>query len=520
MIGPALVVLLALTVLSGDAPSRTPARPRSAWREPVRAWREAHEAVIVRELADLMGIPNVASDRPNIEKNAEKVSAVLERRGIRTELLRVADAPPVVFGELPAPGAKRTVILYAHYDGQPVDPKQWTGDPWRPILRDKTLEEGGREIPWDSLPASGRMEPEWRLYGRSASDDKAPLVGWMAALDALRSAGLPPAVNLKFFLEGEEEAGSPHLDALLEKFADRLRGDLWLLCDGPVDQTRRMQIFFGARGVTTLEMTTYGATRRLHSGHYGNWSPNPIASLATILTSLRDEEGMIRVPHFSDEVRPLGPEERRALADMPAVEETLRRELNIGRTEGKGERLGEAIQRPAINFQGIRAADVGSAATNSIPTEATASLDFRLVPDQTPRKIQELIEAHLKTLGYVVVHSPPDPEARRREAKIVKLLWGAGYPGYRTPMDLPIARAVVAAVEDGVGGPVVKIPSLGGSIPMSLFAERLHTPIIGIPIANHDNNQHAANENLRLKNLWDGIEVYAALMLRLGDISR
>jgi len=515
----ALGALVALVALCGSAPTPR-AKPAPGWRDRVRAWREAHETAIVRELADLMGIPNVASDRANIEKNAERVSAALQRRGIRTELLRVPDAPPVVLGQLLAPGATRTVVLYAHYDGQPVDPKQWTGDPWRPILRDRALEAGGREIPWDALPATGRLVPEWRLYGRSASDDKAPLVGWMAALDALGSAGLRPAVNLKFFLEGEEEAGSPHLEAVLEKFGDQLRADLWLLCDGPVDQTRRMQIFFGARGVTTLEITTYGATRRLHSGHYGNWSPNPIASLAGILTSLRDEDGMIRVPHFLDDVRPLGPEERRALDEMPAVDEALRRELNLGRTEGKGERLVEAIQRPAINFRGVLAGEVGSSATNSIPAEATASIDFRLVPDQTPQKVRETIEGHLKASGYAVVHDTPDPEARRREPRLVKLIWGPGYPGYRISMDLPIARAVISAVEEGAGGPVAKIPSLGGSIPMSLFAQRLRAPIIGIPIANHDNNQHAANENLRLKNLWDGIEIYAALMLRLGDIGR
>ncbi len=513
-----LWALLALAELSGAA---RPPRPKSelAWRERVRNWRESHEVAIVRELVDLMRIPNVASDRPNIERNAERVSSTLERRGIHTELLRVADAPPVVFGELPEHGALRTVVLYAHYDGQPVDPKQWSGDPWRPILRDGAVEAGGREIPWDSLPPDKRLDPEWRLYGRSASDDKAPLVGWMAALDALRAAGLHPAVNLKFFLEGEE-AGSPHLEALLEKFAERLRGDLWLLCDGPVDQTRRMQIFFGARGVTGVEITTYGATRRLHSGHYGNWAPNPIASLAAILTSLRDDEGMIRVPHFLDEVQPLGAEEKRALAQAPEAEEALRRELHLGRTEGKGERLVEAIQRPAINLRGVVGGDVGSAATNSIPTQATASIDFRLVPDQTPERVRETIETHLKSLGYLVVHDAPDAETRSRQARIVWLRWGPGYPGYRTPMDLPVARAVVAAVEEGAGSPVVRLPSLGGSIPMSLFARRLGAPIIGIPIANHDNNQHAANENLRLKNLWDGIEVYAALMLRLGEILR
>jgi acetylornithine deacetylase/succinyl-diaminopimelate desuccinylase-like protein len=488
-------------------------------REEVRAWRAAHEGAIVAELAGLMKLPNVAAAGSDMESNAERVRAILEERGVATELLRVEGAPPAVLGELRAPGAGRTVVFYAHYDGQPVDPKQWAGDPWRPVLRDRPLETGGSEIPWERVATPGaRFDPEWRLYGRSASDDRAPIVGWMAALDALQAAGLARTVNLKFFLEGEEEAGSPHLEKILDRYADRLRGDLWLLCDGPVHQSRRMQVFFGARGVTDVEMTVYGPTRRLHSGHYGNWAPNPAAALVSILASLRDDEGYPRVPHFSDAVRLLSAEESRALAEVPDVGDAMMRELEIARTEGKGERLAEAIQRPAINIRGIRAGDVGSAATNSIPTEAAASIDFRLVPDQTPEGVRSAVEAHLRSLGYTIVSEPPDGEARRAHPKIARLRWGAGYPGYRTPLDRPVSRAVVAAVEAGSGGPVVRLPSLGGSIPMYLFAEKLGAPVIGIPIANHDNNQHAANENLRLQNLWDGIEIYAALFARLGQL--
>ncbi len=496
-----------------------PASPTKddAQRTAVRAWRSAHEGAIVSELAELMKLPNVAANRADVEANAERVRAILEKRGIRTELLRTDGAPPAVLGELPAAGASRTVVFYAHYDGQPVDAKQWAGDPWRPVLRDRALEAGGSEIPWERVSAAGaRLDPEWRLYGRSASDDRAPIVGWMAALDALRASGRRPTVNLKFFLEGEEEAGSPHLGKILDQYAARLRADLWLLCDGPVHQSRRMQVFFGARGVTDVEMTVYGATRRLHSGHYGNWAPNPAAALAAILAGMRDDEGFPLVPHLSDAVRPLSAEERRALAEVPDADEALMRELGIARTEGRGERLAEAIQRPALNIRGIRAGDVGPAATNSIPTEATASIDFRLVPDQTPASVRRAVEDHLRGLGYVLVADPPDAAARREHPRILRLTWGPGYPGYRTPMDLPVSRAVVEAVEAGAGGPVVRLPSLGGSIPMFLFAEKLGAPVIGIPIANHDNNQHAANENLRLQNLWDGIEIYAALFVNLG----
>ncbi len=487
----------------------------TAVRERVRDYRAGHEMEIVRELADLLRLPNVASDRANIERNAEKLVGVLQKRGIRTELFRTEDSPPVVYGELPTPEAKRTVVLYAHYDGQPVDPKQWAGDPWIPVLRDKALEEGGREIAWDSVPAP--VNPEWRLYARSASDDKAPIVGLMAALDALRAARIPLSVNLKFFLEGEEEAGSRHLPALIEKYADRLKGDLWLLLDGPVHQTRRMQLYFGARGITEVEVTTYGATRRLHSGHYGNWAPNPIVELAHLVSSMRDTEGRILIPGFSDDVRPLTERERRALCEVPGVDTALRQELALGRTEGGGEHLMEAILRPALNLRGVSGGDVGARATNSIPTEATASIDFRLVPDQMLQKVRARVEEHIRRQGYLIVRETPDRATRLKNPRIVRLVWGSGYPAARTSMDLPVSQAVIQVVEEGLRSPAVKLPSLGGSVPMYLFLEKLKTPVIGVPIVNHDSNQHAANENLRLLNLWDGIEIYATLLARLGQ---
>jgi acetylornithine deacetylase/succinyl-diaminopimelate desuccinylase-like protein len=503
--------LLLATLLSGSGGDRA-----ADVRSEVRAYRAAHELEIVRELADLLAIPNVASDEANIERNAEVIAGAFGRRGVRTQLLRVPGAPPAVYGELPAPGARRTVVFYAHYDGQPVRPAEWSGDPWKPVLRDRPPRDGGREIPWEGLRAP--IPPEWRLYARSASDDKAPIVGLLAALDALKASGRRPSINLKFFFEGEEEAGSPHLESLLSGNAERLRGDVWLLLDGPVHQTRRMALYFGARGVTDVEITLYGPSRTLHSGHYGNWAVNPIAALARLLTSMRDDEGRILVAGFSDGVRPVTEAERRALAQAPNVDGELRRSLQLGRTEGDGAPLVDLLLLPALNLHGIASGAVGPTATNAIPTEATASIDFRLVPDQTPARVRERIEEHVRAQGFTVVHENPSPDVRLAHPRVARLDWGPGYPASRTPMDLPVSRAVIRTIEEGGDSPVVKLPTLGGSIPMYLFAEILRTPVIGVPIVNHDNDQHAANENLRLQNLWDGIEVYAALMTRLSAV--
>jgi acetylornithine deacetylase/succinyl-diaminopimelate desuccinylase-like protein len=480
----------------------------------VRAYTEGHQVEILRELAALVAIPNLASDAARIRENAAAIVAMLERRGVAARLLDVEGAPPAVYGELKATGASRTIVFYAHYDGQPVDPARWTGHPWTPVLRDGRLEDGAREIP----PAawSSPLGREWRLYGRSASDDKAPIVGLMAALDALRAADAAPSINLKFLFEGEEEAGSPHMEALLAAHGGLLSADAWLLCDGPVHQTRRMQLYFGARGTTDLELTVYGPLRPLHSGHYGNWAPNPAAILAHLLAGLRDPDGRILVPGFYDDVREITDTERRALAEVPDVDGELKREFGLGATEGGGARVAERILLPALNVRGLASGAVGADAANAIPVEATASIDFRLVPAQTPVKVRERVESHLAAQGFFVVRDTPDAAMRLAHPRVVKLAWGPGYPAARTSMELPVSRAVARAVEEAVGGPVIRMPTLGGSVPMKLFQDKTGRPIIGLPIVNHDNNQHAANENLRLQNLWDGIEAYAMIMARLG----
>lgn len=468
----------------------------------------AHEREIVAELAELVAIPNHASDTANIERNAEALRAMCEKRGMTVQLLRVEGAPPLVVADLKAPEAKRTIAFYAHYDGQPVDAAKWKSDPWRPVMRDAA----GAEVDWR---AAEKMDPEWRLYGRAASDDKAPIVAMLAALDALKAAGVKSAVNLRFVFEGEEEVGSPHLATYLKKHADLLRPDAWILCDGPVHQSRRMSLFFGARGVVDMELTVYGPGRGLHDGHYGNWARNPAAALAHLIASMRDETGRVLIKGFYEGVREPTEAEKSALEKIPDIEKELRAQFQIGGNEGDGKPLNEVLMLPGLNVRGLEAGGVGEKAANVIPTEARASFDFRLVPNQTPESIKPLVEAHLRAQGYKIVRASPDAETRRTQAKLVRVEWGAGYPPARTPLDLPLSREVIALLQAAGHDPVL-LPTMGGSIPMYLFQEPNETPVIGLPIANHDNNQHAADENIRLQNLWDGIEIFAALFAGLA----
>jgi len=474
-----------------------------------RAWRAKHEREVLGEFSELLAIPNLATDTANINRNAEAIRALCEKRGLVTKLLTLEGAPPVVVADLATPGAQRTIAFYAHYDGQPVDVSQWKGEPWKPEMRDGA----GNAVDWRGAKT---IDPEWRLFARSAGDDKAPIIAMLAALDALRELGSKPSINLRFFFEGEEEAGSPHLAEYLKKFPETSRVDAWVFCDGPVHQSRRMELVFGARGTVGLDLTVYGPVKGLHDGHYGNWVPNPIVRLTHLIDSMRDENGRILIKGFYDDVRQPTAAEKEALAKIPNVEPELRREFEIAGTEGDGKPLNELLLQPALNLRGIESGHVGAQASNTIPTEARASIDFRLVPNETPESIKPLVERHVAAQGYTIVRDTPDSAARLANPRLVKVEWSAGYPASRTALDLPLSREL-AAIMTAAGHEPVRLATAGGSLPMDLFQKPDHTPVIGLPIANHDDNQHAANENLRLQNLWDGIEVFAALFANLEN---
>jgi acetylornithine deacetylase/succinyl-diaminopimelate desuccinylase-like protein len=483
--------------------------------EEVRNYRVANEDRIVRELTEFLAIPNVASDTENIQKNAAHLVEMLEARGIETHLLPISGRGPVVFGKLNAPDAKRTVIFYAHYDGQPVDPAAWTdGKPFEPVLRSDSIEAGGKRMPLpDRRP--GAYHDNWRVYARSSSDDKSPIVALLAAIDALRAQRIPLGVNLKVIFEGEEEAGSPNLQRTLELHKNLLGGDLLITADGPVHQSGRPLVFFGNRGDIGLDVTVYGAVRALHSGHYGNWAPNPAMELSRLLASMRDENGRVLIEGYYDDVAPLGPLEKEALSKMPDNDAELERALGIAKPEGGGKKLVELINEPSLNIRGLLSAYVGEHAQNVVPDKAEASIDARLVKGEDPRKKFEQIVGFIRKQGFYVIDHEPTMDERRAHARIAKVVDEGGYRASRTPMDLPVSKALVQVVQDASGGNAVIAPTLGGSVPMYIF-EDLGLPWIGVPIVNYDNHQHSSDENLRLGQFWRGMEEYGAILADLN----
>lgn len=508
---------LTLAILGlGAAPSIAMTQDAARVRSAVSSYRQANDTRILAELAEFLAIPNLASDSINIRRNAQLIVQLLERRGIQARLLEAPGSPPAVFGELRTPGATRTIVFYAHYDGQPVDTTQWSNPPWSPTLRTKPLTEGGAVIPLPTQP--GTVQGEWRLYARSAGDDKSPIIAFLAALDALKAGGIQPSVNLKFFFEGEEEAGSEHAKDMLTRHKALLAADAWIFGDGPVHQSRRQQVVFGVRGVMGLELTLYGPVRALHSGHYGNWAPNPLAGMANLIASMRNTDGRILIDRFHDDVLAPTRAEREAMAAAPVIDSALRADLQLAATEAGNARLLDRIMLPALNVRGISGGGVGNLAANAVPTMARASIDFRLVPNQTPARIKSLVTEHARRQGYWVVDHEPTADERRAHANVLRFQWEDGYPASRADMSLPVSRAVVRAVEMGTGDHVIVLPTLGGSLPLDHFAEVMKSPLITVPIVNHDNNQHAANENLRLQNLFDGMQVYAGIVAHLGKL--
>jgi len=378
-------------------------------RAAIQRFTAAHQPQIMAEFTELLAIPNVGTDRPNIRRNAEFIRAMLERHGMKAELLETA-GNPLVYAEKNQPGATKTILFYIHYDGQPVDPARWKqASPFQPTMRTGRMEEAAPVIP--NFRASAAFPDNWRLYARSASDDKAPILAFCAALDAL---GGHTASNVHVVIDGEEEMSSPSLPAAIARYRDKLRASLLLILDGPVHPSGRPTLSFGARGIVTLGLTVYGPKMALHSGHYGNWIPNPAVRLAQLIASMKDEQGRTTIAGFYSDVPPLTARQRSVLKSVPDDEPALLKLFGVARPDSVGESLQEAIQYPSLNIRGMHS---GYDDRTIIPPDATAAIDIRLVKETPSAHMVELVRAHIEKQGYHIVQSDPTDAERMRYAK-------------------------------------------------------------------------------------------------------
>jgi acetylornithine deacetylase/succinyl-diaminopimelate desuccinylase-like protein len=481
--------------------------PAQELRQAVESYVEVNQKRILSDLMGALAIPAVAADHANIRRKAEFLHSQLKQRGMLSEILET-DGNPLVFGELLTPGADRTLLLYCHYDGQPVDPAKWQQeDPFVPVMRDGILPAKPKII---DFKATDAFEREWRIYARSASDDTAPIIGLLAALDALKSAGIAPTSNIKVILDGEEEASSPNLVPAIERYRDRLAADLLLIFDGPLHQSGRPTVVFGARGIMTIDLTVFGPRVPLHSGHYGNWAPNPAMQLAQLLASMKDADGRVIVEGFYDGID-FTPEEQRVLDEVPDDLEELKATLGFSQADKVGDSLQQAIQYPSLNVRGLQSAWIGGEARTIVPDSATAAIDVRLVKETRPDDIYEKLLAHIRNEGFHVIGAAPDDTTRAERGRIIRVIRHGSTNAYRTEISNPIARQVVAAVNAVWDEPIVQKRTSGGTVPIAAFIEVLGFPAIGVPTVNFDNNQHSPNENVRLGHFFDSIVTFAAI---------
>ena len=505
-----LILIIATFLFAGIA------KAQSIQLQKVAEHNNQNSSSLLNEYATFVSIPNLANDTAKMARNVSFIMNLMNKNGIKNIQvlsLTTKGTPASIYGEVITPGAKATLVFYAHYDGQPVNPAQWAKglEPFTPKLYNAAINKGGEPIPF---PENNSYNAEWRLYARSSSDDKAGVFAIIQAYAALVKNGIAPLCNIKFFFEGEEEAGSQHLGEILEKYKNLLQSDLWIMCDGPVHQSGKKQVAFGVRGDAGLDITVYASTRPLHSGHYGNWAPNPAMMLAKLLASMKDENGKVTIKGFYDDVLPLPATEKEALRNVPSVDEQMKKELGLRSIEMPGKSLSEAINLPSLNINGFQSGNVGKMASNQIPTYATAVLDLRLVLGNDWKRQQDKVIEHIKAQGYFVIDNEPTDEDRLNHDKLIKVTPGKfGYNAQRTSMELPLVKKVIEAVQLTTSDKVVLQPTMGGSLPLYLFEKYLNAKTISVPIANHDNNQHAENENIQLKNLFDGIETMASLMM-------
>jgi acetylornithine deacetylase/succinyl-diaminopimelate desuccinylase-like protein len=464
------------------------------------------------EYLELLALPNDAINPADIQRNADFLERAFKKRGFSTRQLD-NKGKPMLYAEWPRklPGAK-TVLYYMHFDGQPVVDKEWSQpSPWKPVVKQRTS-AGSWEVVTSEALFAATLDPELRIFARSASDDKAPIMMFLAAFDGLKAMGVEPAINVKVLLDSEEEKGSPSIRGVALASKDLLRCDALIIHDGPRHQSERPTIVFGNRGAASVSLVVYGPRQPLHSGHFGNYVPNPAVRLARLIATMKDDQGRVTVAGYYDRVR-LTAAEKKILAETGDDEAAIRRRTGISKAELVGGNLQEALQFPSLNVRGMAAASVGDKASNIIPHQAIADFDLRTTPETPPEYLFGLLQKHIQAQGYHLVNGPPTDEERAAHDKLATLTMGAGSRSVRTPLDAPIGKWAYASLQQtSLSGPPVRIRMMGGSVPTDSLVETLGAPFVIVPLVNGDNNQHTFDENMRVGHYVEGIRAIAGML--------
>jgi acetylornithine deacetylase/succinyl-diaminopimelate desuccinylase-like protein len=467
------------------------------------------------EFLQLLSIPNVADDPGHIRDNAVFIEAAFNKRGFRTRLLQNPAKRPMVFAQLDAPVAgRRTVLFYIHFDGQPVIPERWSQpSPFSPVVKQRDADGVWTQVPNERLQATP-FDPELRIFARSASDDKAPIMMLLTAIDLLNAEGVAPSLNIKLILDSEEEMGSPSLAGVVASNRSLFAADALVILDGPAHASGRPTLVFGNRGIAQAKLVVYGPKVALHSGHYANYAPNPAMRLSRLLASMKDDDGRVLVPGYYDGID-LTASDRALLAASGDDEVALRKRLGIAKAESVGDTYQAAMQYPSLNVRGMASAAVGDKAANIVPSEAMAELDLRTTPEADGQTLFALLKRHIERQGYHLTDGPPSDEARAAHDKLASITLGAVEKAVRMPVDAPVGRWAYAAAQAAAtaGDTPVRIRMVGGTVPTATLVDALHLPFVIVSTVNTDNNQHTHDENLRMGHFISGTRTIGSLLM-------
>ncbi|MEM9647196.1 MAG: M20/M25/M40 family metallo-hydrolase [Bacteroidota bacterium] len=459
-------------------------------------------------LVELLSIPNDAFFPEDLEKNVQWCEREFQQRKFTTTRIPTAVAP-LLLAELNRKRAKKTVLVYLQIDGQPVDTTRWfQKSPYLPVVKKKN-EAGDWEMVEDFKIES--FHPDWRIFARSASDAKGPVAMFLAALDAADEKNIHPNYNIKVIMDFEEELGSPRLPQAVLDNRELLSADMMVIFDGPRHITNKPTLVFGARGIATLTLTTYGPIVPQHSGHYGNYAPNPALRLSRLLASMKDEDGRVTIPGYYEGIV-LDEKTKAILKSVPDDETVIRDKLQIAGIDKVGENYQESIQYPSLNIRGMQSGWIDEKARTIVPGWARAEIDIRLVLESDPVRLIGLVQNHIQNQGYKVLDREPTKEERLTHHRIATLTHEISYQSFRTEIDSEVGNWLDSALDRAFGKKPIKIRMGGGSIPIAPFVNTLGVPAVIVPTVNMDNNQHSPNENLRLGNYREGIKTMISIL--------
>ncbi len=469
--------------------------------EKLSSWTDENFQEAITNLQHFLRLPNDGNFPEQIELNKHWCDSVFTKLNFKTQTLKT-DGAPLLFAEKIYHKNRKSILFYLQIDGQPVDSAAWSQpNPFEPVFKELQNDD------WSTISFSSladRIDENWRIFSRSASDSKGPALSLITALQILQSEKITPEYNVKVIMDFQEELGSPDLPKAVLQNKKLLDAEMLFIMDGTRHLSNLPTLTYGARGIATATLKIFGPSYGLHSGQYGNYAPNPVFEASRLISSLKDENGKVLVKGFYDGVN-LTLQDKKLLEKIPENSDSLNLRLGISAPERVADTYQEALQYPSLNIRGLKAGWTGKEVRTIIPEEVLIEIDMRLVPETPGERQINFLKKHLIAQGFHLVDSVPTKMERATFKKLASLSYRIGSKPFRTDMDTPIGRFLNRAMNRVFGDKVVNMRTTGGSQPMAPFIQTLGVPAVSIRIPNPDNNIHGPDENLRLGNYWEGI---------------